>query len=921
MQDFESTRNDLVRSVALLTLLFSLCISGIVPAQVHAGELEDCRSLLWSGDYDAAIQIAKEKVEAKTWNEGWSRILIEAYLLTGKYEDAVAVYESVKDRYYSSLTLRLLAVDAYRFSNQEAKANVELETIPIMLERSPWQYTTREQLVPLGRFFVMSGEDARKVLEQCFDRVLKQDPQMVDAHIASAELALQKEDATVALAALQKAEKLQPANPHIFYLMASAWSNSDSQRATESLQRATKLNPKHIDSMLLTAENRIDAEDYTTAAKLLDEIEKINPRNFKLWSLRSVIHHLKGEFTEETNARKKALETWPLNPEVDYLIGRKLSQHYLFRQGVEHQRFALAMNSNFIPAKSQLAQDLLRLGETEEGWKLVGEVRKADSYNITVFNLRQLQDNLAKFATLETTGFVVRMDPKEAELYGDSVLNLLSEARQVLTSKYNAELEEPIYVEIFPNQSDFAIRTFGMPGGEGFLGVCFGRLITANSPAAQGATPSNWQSVLWHEYCHVVTLQKSKNRMPRWLSEGISVYEETLRKKAWGMPMDPTYRAMILGEYSTESPALGLDGGMMGGELFEPLQPAPPPASDPSRSFLKPLSQMSSAFMDAKSPLEMQFAYFESSLAVSYLVENFGIESVQQVLNSLAQGLSIQDALQRHTGPIEKIDEGFLQYARAAALTWGKEADYSKKELPDFADDDAWKAFFEAQPNHIPGLQTYALDLIRREKFESALAWIEKLEKLLPEDASLSGVWGLKARTYRGLKQLDREREALIALTQRNADAVDALQRLVEIDREQQRWPEVVQWTNEILAVNPFLSSIHRNRADAAMKAGAPKLAADSWKAIIELEPIDPAEAHLKYAEASAANGQFALAERQALMAIEEAPRYQEALRFYAQLKKNRSLPNHTESPELNGIPPAPGDSPSKSDNLEGLPK
>ena len=103
------------------------------------------------------------------------------------------------------------------------------------------------------------------------------------------------------------------------------------------------------------------------------------------------------------------------------------------------------------------------------------------------------------------------------------------------------------------------------------------------------------------------------------------------------------------------------------------------------------------------------------------------------------------------------------------------------------------------------------------------------------------------------------------------------------------------------------------------MKAGEPKLAADSWKAIIELEPIDPAEAHLKYAEAVAANGQFALAERQALMAIEEAPRYQEALRFYAQLKKNRNLPNYTESPDLNGIPPAPGDSPSKSDNLEGL--
>lgn len=910
MQDFESIRKPSASSflhlVSLLSAsLLGLCFLATMPNHTCAGELEDCRSLLWSGDYDSAIKIAKEKVDAKTWNEGWSRILIEGYLVTGKYEEAAAVFESVKERYYSSLTLRLLAIDAYRFSNQQAKANVELETIPIMLERSPWQYTTRDQLVPLGKFFILLGEDARKVLEQCFDRVLKQDPQMVDAHIASAELALQKEDSTVALTALQKAEKLQPGNPYIFYLMASAWSNSDSQRATESLQRALKLNPKHLDSLLLTAENRIDAEDYATAQKLLDEIEKINPRHFKLWALRSVIHHLKGAFSEEENSRKKALETWPLNPEVDYLIGRKLSQHYLFRQGVEHQRFALAMDANYIPAKSQLAQDLLRLGETDEGWKLVAEVRKADSYNITVFNLRQLQENLDKFATLEAPGFVVRMDAKEAELYGGSVLNLLSEARTVLTSKYEAELEEPIYVEIFPRQSDFAIRTFGMPGGEGFLGVCFGRLITANSPAAQGATPTNWQSVLWHEYCHVVTLQKSQNRMPRWLSEGISVYEETVRKKAWGMPMDPTYRAMILGEYQTErpsAPASPTSPSAPGSELFEPLTPSPIPA----RIYLKPISQMSSAFMDAESPLEMQFAYFQSSLAVSFLIENFGLASVQQILDSLASGLSIQDALQRHTAPLEQVDSAFIEYAKKAAQTWGKEAIFTKMEFPDFGDDDAWKDFLESQPNLVPAVQAYTVDLLRREEFELALPWIARLESLLPEDSSLTGVWGLKARAYGGLKQTDQERAALIELVARNADAVDSLQRLVEIDREQQRWLDVVQWCNEILAVNPFLAFVHRTRADAAMKSNTPRIAADSYKALLQLEPIDPAEAHLKYAQACAASDQLDLAERHALMAIEEAPRYQEALQFFASLKKNQTLPRNTIRPDFNATPPAP---------------
>ena len=33
-------------------------------------------------------------------------------------------------------------------------------------------------------------------------------------------------------------------------------------------------------------------------------------------------------------------------------------------------------------------------------------------------------------------------------------------------------------MEIFPQQKDFAIRTFGLPGGAGFLGVCFGTVVT-----------------------------------------------------------------------------------------------------------------------------------------------------------------------------------------------------------------------------------------------------------------------------------------------------------------------------------------------------------------------------------------------------------------------------------------------------------
>ena len=116
---------------------------------------------------------------------------------------------------------------------------------------------------------------------------------------------------------------------------------------------------------------------------------------------------------------------------------------------------------------------------------------------------------------------------------------LLRRAKKTLCEKYGVTLTEPVIVEIFPQRKEFAVRTFGLPGADGLLGVCFGRVVTANSPASQGEHPANWEAVLWHEFCHVVTLSKTHNKMPRWLSEGISVHEEGREDPAWGTALSP----------------------------------------------------------------------------------------------------------------------------------------------------------------------------------------------------------------------------------------------------------------------------------------------------------------------------------------------------------------------------------------------
>src|SRR4029078_1498732 len=261
--------------------------------------------------------------------------------------------------------------------------------------------------------------------------------------------------------------------------------------------------------------------------------------------------------------------------------------------------------------------------------------------------LTTLHDTMAKFTTLTNSHFVVRMGAHEAALYGDQARDLLEHARSNLCAKYGFQVQRPTYVEIFPDQKDFAVRTFGMPGNPGYLGVCFGTLVTGNSSAAHPGHDVNWHSVLYHEFCHVVTLQMTRNKMPRWLSEGISVYEEEQANPTWGQRMNPKYREMVLG-----------------GELT-------------------PISKLSGAFLAPRTPIHLQFAYYESSLVVEYLVQKYGLESLKGILTDLGTGEEINKTIEKHTAALDDLEKEFAAYVTQRAQTLAPGLDWEKPKLQD----------------------------------------------------------------------------------------------------------------------------------------------------------------------------------------------------------------------------------------------
>ena len=98
------------------------------------------------------------------------------------------------------------------------------------------------------------------------------------------------------------------------------------------------------------------------------------------------------------------------------------------------------------------------------------------------------------------------------------MLALRTEALDTLSKRYQFTPKGPILIEIFPKHDDFAVRNVGLPGMIGALGACFGRVVTMDSPRARPPGDFQWEATLWHELAHVITLQMSNQRVPRWLT-------------------------------------------------------------------------------------------------------------------------------------------------------------------------------------------------------------------------------------------------------------------------------------------------------------------------------------------------------------------------------------------------------------------
>jgi tetratricopeptide (TPR) repeat protein len=855
-----------VRERVPVFLLALLAVWLALPAR--ADDLADARKLLLTGKYPEAVRAAEKGAKEDEGSEDWRILLVQAHMAVGQYQQAHTALTNALSRYphSSSIRLRLVGRDVKLFNGLPDEAKDLLDEINRLAGSRTWAYRDPANVTALGRAALLLGADPKMVLDRLFEPVKKSAPDLREIYLATGQLALDKGDFPLAAKIFQEALKRFKEDADMQFGLARSLMSGSRPQSLKSLELAMEFNEKHVPSRLLLVDHLVDAEEYEEAEKLLKEVLEVNVNQPEAWAYRAVMAHLRNDKAKEAQFRADALRHYTNNPAVDQLIGRKLSQKYRFTEGAAYQRLALKSDRNFLPAKFQLAQDLLRLGEEEEGWKLVADVHEADGYDVNAYNLVTLKDTTDKFVALTNEHFTVRMDAREAKIYGPRVMALLQRAHDTLTKKYGLKLEKRTIVEIYPEQKDFGVRTFGMPDNPGFLGVCFGCLITANSPASARGHASNWEATLWHEFCHVITLTLTRNKMPRWLSEGISVYEERQASPAWGQVMNPRYREMILG-----------------GEMTK-------------------VGDLSSAFLTAKSDLHLQFAYYESSLVVQFLVEKFGVEKLRKILADLATGKPINQAIVAHTAPLEKVEEDFELYAKDLANKLAPRLDFEKPKgapgmlgmmmtpgarpsegtvtippaTPPAPDSKPLLDPVKLHPKNFYVLTQTAKKLIAEKKFAEAKEPLQKLIENYPTHTGADNALWLLAQVQRELKETSQERATLTKLTALDADAVDAYLRLIELAAATKDWPVVAENARRYLAVNPLVPQPHRWLARASEELKQPTEAIAAYQTVLLLDPADPAEVHFRLAKLFNPTDAKA-AKQHVLMALEEAPRFREA--------------------------------------------
>jgi tetratricopeptide (TPR) repeat protein len=316
---------------------------------------------------------------------------------------------------------------------------------------------------------------------------------------------------------------------------------------------------------------------------------------------------------------------------------------------------------------------------------------------------------------------------------------------------------------------------------------------------------------------------------------------------------------------------------------------------------LTPVSKLSGAFLSPPSGLHLQFAYYESSLVVQFLVERFGLPKLRAILADLHDGVFINTAIERHTTSLDVFEKDFAAYAREKALALGPGLSWdqpprNRREgaagVPPAAVEAANDPPRVETGTNYWRLLARAGEWVEARRWPEARAPLEDLIRHYPEQTGGDSAHALLARVNRELGDTGAERSGLERWAAVDAEATDAYLRLMELAEATADWSVVVTNAERYLAVNPLVPAPYRFLARAWETEGRIAEAIDDYRTLLRLDPHNPADVHFQLARLMESSDP-ASARKHLLESLGDAPRNREALRLLLRLEHGSPAKPH----------------------------
>jgi tetratricopeptide (TPR) repeat protein len=645
-----------------LTILFVLgLIAHSAPALAGSADMDWARENWKAGRYEDAIKRLKAVLAGKVEAEkpAARTFLAEAMLLTGKYDQVAGVFKGVEKPGYLELVLSArahIARGRYDEAEEVLGKALSADKTRTALARAElialWAATGRRDEAELCRTWFV--RNYKKISKIRYGRVVKatgKTEEVVDPReLIAISRALSKTDPQGAINALTVAQQKDKTNviPYVesfvLFMDKYAWAyaqkelgavlrinkkhprvqvaaayyhwarKKNAEAAEKALKAALKVNPNLIPARVMMAHLHLFDDEYAKARAQLDAALKVNPRDLDALSTLAAYYYDTRDEKKFKATCKQVLKLNSTYADLYNTIAGACERKRQFPQAHKFYKQAIKIDPHAWRAYYGAGMALVRRGEDVDGKKLLEEAFKKNKYNLFCRNMLVVLDKLvppagheAQFEGLTTEHFVIYAPTKDAPFLLPYYARCLEEAYARFHKKYKFAPENPTVVEVFSNHGQFSARTTGLPQ-IGADGACFGKLITLDSARVwqAGTIPKfNWATVAEHELMHVFSLQITNYRIPRWLTEGLSVFEEQVPR----LELDKLFASAV-----------------RTGRLIK--------VKDLNRQMTRPTARMN--------PL---LAYYQARRIVEFIYQEHGMPGMEKLLAECREGRKIEKAI------------------------------------------------------------------------------------------------------------------------------------------------------------------------------------------------------------------------------------------------------------------------------------